>query len=33
MIKRHEVSQAVSIKCDIEHQLPNMEEIKICFFI
>lgn len=26
MIKRHEISQAVSIKYDIENQLPNMEE-------
>ncbi|MCY7752811.1 Rap family tetratricopeptide repeat protein [Bacillus haynesii] len=26
MIKRHEVAQAVSIKYDIEHRLPNMEE-------
>ncbi|RCK12609.1 hypothetical protein DT075_10785 [Bacillus licheniformis] len=28
MIKRHEVSQAVSIKCDIEHQ--NMNRSFIC---
>ncbi|MDA7027555.1 hypothetical protein PJ311_13270 [Bacillus sp. CLL-7-23] len=26
LIKRHEISQAISIKYTIEHQLPNMEE-------